>query len=274
LGIILELFLHQKDVWKLFVDAERWETAEITARAHEGADPAFFFDLDEPGYFQGMISGFRVAMDFSRPLTKELIREIHDAAVEPVYVRMQKKKIALGWRKEPTWFYITEKTSTPRGIKELREKCFDERYTLPDQGNLFDLMISSLPERGARLNDFSSLPVSYFRFRLVSEELITAAVDHLIEIYREEIKNAEDQNQKIGAIARFVQNLNQAHPFFDGNIRTFGVLLLNRLLNEQELPFCCLSNPNCLDATDFDQLVELIKEGQSRFLKILKPRQE
>ncbi len=273
LGVILDFVFPQEDLWRLFTDADRWDVASFEVRARGGDDPALYFDLDEPGYFHGMVSGLKVAMDFSRPLTHELIREIHDAAVEPVYVLRQMKRIELGWRKTSTWFYLTVRTTTPEGIRELEEKRNDERYLLSGLGNIYQLMISHLPKRGVDLSDVSSLPESYFGFGVVSQELIIAAVDRLIELYQEEVKNAKEEDRKIRAIARFVQDLNQAHPFFDGNIRTFGVLLLNRLLREQRLSLCCLSNPNCFDAIELDQLVELIKQGQSRFSTVLREQQ-
>ena len=261
----LDFIFPQEDLWRLFIDADCWDVAKFEVRTRGGEDPSLYFDLNEPGYFHGMVSGFKIAMDFSRPLTHELIREIHDAAVEPVYVLRQMKRIELGWRKKSTWFYLTIKTCTPEGIRELEEKCNDDRYLLPGVGNIYQLMISHLPKKGINLSDISSFSESYFGFGLVSQELIIGAVDHLIELYQEEIRDAKEGDGKIRAIARFVQNLNQAHPFFDGNIRTFGVLLLNRLLKEQGLSFCSLSNPNCFDAIELDQLVELIKQGQSRF---------
>lgn len=257
----------QGDFWKLFIDASRWPQAKVEVAARGGAHPALLFDLEEPGYFHGMIQGYKVAMDFSRPLSKELIRDIHDAAVEPVYVLVQKKRISLGWRREPTWFYIIDDTSTPQGIEELKQKCKDPRYNLPGYGNLFERLIERIPEKKAILTQPSTFPGAYFRFRDISQELITAAVDHLLNLYWEEIKS-EGEELKIQAIARLIQNLNQAHPFFDGNVRTFGILLLNRLLLENGLTLCCFSNPNCLDLVHFSRLVELVKEGQQNFLKI------
>lgn len=102
-----------------------------------------------------------------------------------------------------------------------------------------------------------------------SDAYLPKAVDHFINLYK--IADKSNEDNKLKAIARLVQDLDQLHPFYDGNIRTFGVLLMNKLLLDEGLSPCCLIDPNCLDGLSERELVEKIKEGQRQFQTLQNP---
>jgi hypothetical protein len=79
---------------------------------------------------------------------------------------------------------------------------------------------------------------------------------------------AEGRDVKLRAIALCCRNLEQLHPFPDGNARTIGVLVLNKLLLEQGLPPAALEDANRLDAYSVAEVMQEIKKGQERFALI------
>jgi hypothetical protein len=67
-----------------------------------------------------------------------------------------------------------------------------------------------------------------------------------------------------------VQNLDQIHLFNDGNIRTFALLLLQRLLIDNGFSPTCLDDPNCIDCLSINEIVARVEQGWEHF-KSLKP---
>lgn len=86
----------------------------------------------------------------------------------------------------------------------------------------------------------------------------------IIDEYEAEITTCENDDDTIKAICKYLQRIEQLHPFMDGNIRTLYVLL-NKLLRDHGLDFSLMLNPNRLDACDLDDLVRMVKEGQTIF---------
>ena len=63
-------------------------------------------------------------------------------------------------------------------------------------------------------------------------------------------------------IVKLIARLNHLHPFIDGNIRTFGVLLLNYLLMSNGFLPAMMWDPNDFDVFDYQGLVKKVREGQ------------
>lgn len=104
----------------------------------------------------------------------------------------------------------------------------------------------------------------------MAQEFIRAAVAKLITNYFASLSTAKTDEDKVRVIIRFIQDLDQLHPFVDGNIRTFVILLMNKLLIDNKLKPCALLDANCLDALGLDELVIKIKEGQEMFFSLHK----
>lgn len=79
---------------------------------------------------------------------------------------------------------------------------------------------------------------------------------------------AGNSDVKLRSIALCCRHLEQLHPFPDGNARTIGVLVLNKLLLEQGLPPAALEDANRLDAFSVAEVVQEIRVGQGRFALI------
>jgi prophage maintenance system killer protein len=78
-----------------------------------------------------------------------------------------------------------------------------------------------------------------------------------------------NEEEKLIAIATLCQDLDQMHVFVDGNIRTTGILVLNKLLLQQRLSPSVLEDVNCLDCLSVAEIVEKIREGQAYFQALL-----
>jgi Fic/DOC family len=88
--------------------------------------------------------------------------------------------------------------------------------------------------------------------------------------YEADIQSAQTETEKLSAIARCCQTLEQIHPFEDGNARTFGILLVNRLLLKEGLNPAIIEDPNRFDGYSNAELIEEIRSGQAAFENLRK----
>ncbi len=115
--------------------------------------------------------------------------------------------------------------------------------------------------------------------KLTSKELRKEQTTKLFNLlyfnYRQDIETAktlsgDEKTEAIyTAIATFCQDLDQLHLFVDGNIRSIGIFLVNKLLYDNELTPCTMKDVNALDALSIPELVVKIKEGQDEFQEFL-----
>ena len=99
--------------------------------------------------------------------------------------------------------------------------------------------------------------------------ILENSIRQLIKVYEDEVScEGIDVEGKIKSILRFVQNLDQIHPFYDGNIRTFSVLLIQKLLIDQGITPVCFDDPNCVDCLSIDEILGHFRKGQSNFLSL------
>jgi hypothetical protein len=90
------------------------------------------------------------------------------------------------------------------------------------------------------------------------EGFLETAIDHLIELYNRSGKTTRDK-------LLLMQNLDQIHPFYDANIRTFVILLSHLLFSgENDIP-PCFDDPNCFDCLSLDELEALTEKGKENF---------
>jgi hypothetical protein len=251
-------------LYQLFIDQEQWD------RAKHADCPDLFFDQLEPGYLSAMIHAFTYLHTRAPTLSSNMLLELHDLAIHNV-TNQDGAPMKMGFRfgegSQIKFSLRLFKTITLDGKQELFDKwtSTESNYTLetdPDkkQENLFRIFMH--PPMRTTL-----LPTTMFlSFKPVLRmDLLPKGIDRLISLYEEELRHS---NQPLRAIARLVQNLEQIHPFYDGNIRTFAILLLNKLLIDNNLNPCCLGNPNCVDGLSVEEIVLKIKEGQDHFRQL------
>lgn len=124
--------------------------------------------------------------------------------------------------------------------------------------------IKQIEEFQAKLSDFDKAISPCIKLAPPKDnDFLPACVNHFLKMYEDADKGSDHLALK--ASARLPQDLDDLHPFYDGNIRSFGILYLQKLLVENGQSPTCLYDPNCLDCLSNDEIVERIKDGQKRF---------
>jgi hypothetical protein len=279
-------------IYKFFIDENRWAGSQN--------DPQVF-DRKEPGYMKAMQEAFRWGMSQRERrwdsiaicvLHERAVRDVKDkksdGAMESLRLGYRLSREELKKRNEDETnekFGLKKDTMSLEGCKELVAKYKDKKYAIqfegdPNSYHIFQLLLEhpafsfmkkdekgQLIPRDPDARDTKDRPFIVQKLP-GSECQIKTCVDALLDIYYRDIKTAKNEEEQLKVIALLVQNLDQIHPFYDGNIRTFGILLLNFLLIQNGFSPTCLSDPNCIDYLSIDEVVEKIKEGQENFAKL------
>src|SRR4029077_16513214 len=77
--------------------------------------------------------------------------------------------------------------------------------------------------------------------------------------YNKAIVACKTFDEKLRVIVKYIYQFEHLHPFSDANLRTFGILLLNRLLLQNGFPPVAFYDPNCIDGYSMEQLLTEIK---------------
>lgn len=227
----------------------------------------FSYEREEPGYLQGILEGYLYMLQtLDDPLTADLYERLHDTGVRGVSTASLSEGIPTGfrlWRDGKEAFQLQlNNTLSPRGYQELIHRYKTYRFIDGDTSNEHFILKEAM-ENPSKTIDLSGNFPSFIKLRPMRPETCRLFVDYCISIYQQAPKHSD--NQKLHAIARLCQDLDQLHVFVDGNIRTSGILLLNRLLIENQLSPCVLRDVNQLDCLSEDEIIELILEGQQFF---------
>jgi hypothetical protein len=98
-----------------------------------------------------------------------------------------------------------------------------------------------------------------------SREEVTNLVKKVLRTHYHEIKRTTNAEAALHVVARTCATLERAHVFMDGNARTFGCLLLNKLLLSAGLSPSMFPDANQFDGYSNEELVARIREGQDMF---------
>lgn len=239
--------LSSDQIWNLFIDGNTL-----------GRTP-YIFDVDEPGYLGGLFHSLNYALTKNKKITTKFIKKIHRLAMNEVVTETGTSHAGYRPAKYLGTINLLEFNSTPEGIKELYQKILKNDPS-PGTGFFPHLYIRT----SAKDREIRQLVIETSK---IKPEIY---LQRLIDNFETELNSADNNNdKKQQAIVRFIQNLNQAHLFTDGNIRTVGFVLLNVLLIRESLTPVFWDNPNILDAHSFEQCCEQVKKGQSNFLTLL-----
>lgn len=94
-------------------------------------------------------------------------------------------------------------------------------------------------------------------------------VDEIVERFNRTMKIAQDDEQRLRAIALVIRELELLHPFPDGNCRTFACVLLTQLLLNYGFTPALLRNPNLDGEMSLDQWIGEIRHGMKQFMILL-----
>jgi hypothetical protein len=137
------------------------------------------------------------------------------------------------------------KTSvTEDGLQQLRDNQERLGYVLVEVGDEYRLKFSE------------STP-----------ELSKEKAGVILQTYQREIGEAQDDEAKLKAIGRAIQDLYCSHVFEDGNTRT-SIMLMNRMLLENDLSPSILGETRPMAKCSLDEFVEHIKQGQETFREL------
>lgn len=163
-----------------------------------------------------------------------------------------------GYRDQLVGFELsTSKNLSPAGIDELKE--FQSRF--PDWA-----AFRSLDNRPIDWNEVARGNASdYWACKGQGRKNIKKLVQEVLRTHYRKIKRATDAEAALHVVAQTCATLERAHVFEDGNARTFGCLLLNKLLLSAGLSPSMFPDVNEFDGYSNDELVARIKEGQEMF---------
>jgi hypothetical protein len=98
-----------------------------------------------------------------------------------------------------------------------------------------------------------------------TREQSIARAREILEGFETKIQKEEGRDDKLHLIASTIRELYCSHLFLDGNTRTIVINLMNRMLLDNDLSPCILSDPKDVVYCSFAEFVEKIKDGQERF---------
>lgn len=112
--------------------------------------------------------------------------------------------------------------------------------------------------------------VCYFKDNV--SETISNLIRQSIISFQSEL-NDENPFHRLISIIKFVQFLEQLHPYFDGNCRTICMLVLNFLLKTNGFPLAILDDANRFDAYSTSELLVEVVQGMENTLHLIKHKE-
>jgi len=258
-------------LWRLLIDGNRQETSGPLG-----------FDKKEPGYLKGMMHGLNSVFTDDAPLSVELLATLHSQCVEPVRVVQYaesesgtlefRAQFQQGVYNAPKSFGLIPdgpcKNFTREGLAELCDRLlkgdtsfYFEKNGTTEQINATNLQPLDVDDLYKKLEsgDWAIATTNSPRKNPIQNQL-----NAIISQYKQDIKQAHSNDAKIKVIATCIHDLELAHPFSDANCRTIVVLLLNKLLLDENLPPVILENPNRFDAYSIEELCQEIHRGMDK----------
>ncbi len=265
------------DTWRLLMDMDR-----------QGPNGDYVFE-DESGYMAGAMNGFRKMLQtVQAPLTADLLEDLHDTCVDQVwgqtssvYFRLINGRgtnhpIALkkGYRdgNNNKFSLSTDWNATPEGLKELMDLARGGSNITLENDSGDTVVGARMSLQAAKRNPDTSVVALaskeitelYLATERKSRIQCQQLAKDIIGRYQDEIKNARNAGEKREAIARCCRDLEVSHLFSDGNARTIGFLLVNKLLLQNGLGPTLMRNPNLFDGYSVKELAAEIEAGQLR----------
>ncbi|UYM18199.1 hypothetical protein [Endozoicomonas euniceicola] len=239
-----------EQLYRLFIDEGDWKKYGLKMFCYE----------DEPGYAAAMLKAFRSVGDIlgSGKLDIDKIKQIYRLATSDVLSSKSGNIISDELKEEETSCdlvnnnnYDRAENFTEKGLGEVREVASQNKY----------------PEIGLRESQQLRVLHDHKNNRgfQLSNEFCQTFEAELQQIKESPNQGVEQESQKIACIAKVCRNIQFTHPFRDGNARTIGCILVNGLLMREGLSPSLINNANKFDAYSVDELVKVIRLGQSHF---------
>lgn len=267
----LVLNLPENIKWKMVIDARFHDTNQGKMIFDNGGKNKEGNSASaEKGYLSAMLKAWDRMIDSiknNRKLNADIYKEFHDLAVTGVALDGKQDKNI--WRfnnGSSVFFRLVDKSNfNAEGLREfiLKPKSkwkFEEKLNCKiESGKFYGGSFKESKDSKSFVDDV---------FKEYYEKLDELKKKDKVEgSYISETSSLEDK--KLEIIIRTCQALDQAHVFWDGNIRTAVFITMNKMLIENGLNPTCMHNPNTLDCTDVKTLIQQVKTGQAYFLKLV-----
>jgi Fic/DOC family len=290
--------LKSSDAWRMLMDCG----------ATDKNRSEFFFE-NEPGYMAGMYRGLNLMLKADlegQNLDADSLVNLHSAALQGVMSRASWSDMVYGSNDSEKTAAATNSSAAAQSSAESILKYSGFRadgamFGLKSPQTLTRQGFSDIVEESARDSstyrivstnsgappDSTSLPsitdkskfntdTVYYIMEKNGNERHTAnalrsRVENIISEHKRNITSAASDDDRLRAIATCCAELERTHPFADGNARTIGFLVVNKLLLESGLSPTMIENPNRFDGFSADELAQEIKKGQEEFRKLANP---
>lgn len=242
-----------RDIERFFrTDVPKWDLEQINRGSLSGLHRGFEYVLDTlPGQPNHV------------PLSVDYVEDLHRRSTENTFgVSLQvglmrgfgtdedfedwemMSRTAPDLRNGTAELPLAKTSITEDGLQQLRDNQDRLGYVLTDMGDEYRL-----------------------KFNESTPEMCKEKTGVILQTYEREIEEAEDDDAKLKAIGRAIQDLYCSHMFQDGNTRT-SIMLLNRMLLENDLSPSILGDTRPMAKCSLDEFVERIKEGQETFREL------
>lgn len=274
----LHLAIESHKAFQTFDKHQSWRLMVDHSQLQEKGE--YGFEV-ESGYLGGMFGAFHHMLEtIDHPLDASLLEALHDKAVEgvlPAGKTMQEQLVQeqyglpeitlkLGFRDDQQSKSINlilsefnqsvSANASEAGVIELIK---NQQHQLEPW---FDVSGAILKEGKLTYQDLNAIKLN--TQPKVKEQCTDLAQDILAES-SQEVGLAVTESDKLSVSARCCQQLARAQLFSDGNTRTVGIIVLNKLLLQQMLTPVIMPNLNCFMAFSAKELINEIKLGQSLF---------
>jgi len=252
------------------------------------------YEKREEGCLEAVFTGLGMALSNleDTSISEDLIKRIHAACYNNV--KNLDKSLAGTFRKEgPGVGYPINTNTTLEGLTEILD-YIETQNEFPNNEGLelrpdtkdIDILksrtvskdsIQQIKQELAITTNAELARLIYYgfgnslKFIYASPKASTAFHDkikNLIANYNQHIQNVSG-DKKLELIIETVAEFDRLHPFYDANIRTFSVVLLNRLLIQNGFPPATQADPSRVDGYSKDQLLLEIKKSIENTEKLL-----
>lgn len=223
------------------------------------------YESREQGSVRALLQTYSAMLDtvIKQPLTVDLLKELHAKLLSTVLIEAHAER---GEFRDTSAAFGTSK-----GLHgEATEAGWKWLFSKEPKTAKFSLVKGKSDYRSAEIDD----EIIYIRPNLVGKKNVTQAVTQIIDQYYKDLKSIHEtkfdseelkKNAILKMIAQCIRDLELTHPFGDGNCRLFCIIVLNKLLLENDLSPTILYNPNYFDGHAIDEMVSEIEKGMLTF---------
>jgi len=234
--------------WRLFMNGEsRWALENFNQGSLSGLHKSFEHMLDTRDQeLTGKYIEDLQKVSCQNSFTVDLQNAFKPNVDEDIHLFfLEQARTPQGFRDGTTNLGLDSRNVTPGGLQALKDDQQRLGYRLTEENGRVEL-----------------------EFAQETPEVCEQRANAILGTYHQEIENAQDDDQKLNAIGKAIQDLYRSHLFKDGNTRTVVVNLMNRMLLDNGLSPAILNDPKVAATCSLSEFVQHIKDGQTTFERL------